>query len=95
MGDGTALIGHLLRNGAAVDDRDQNKRTPLSYAAEYGALNTVKILLKNGAKVNSLDDCYTSPLTWLIYAGQGNNLESTKDLLISNGARCDASMDFE
>ena len=87
MGDGTELIGYLLRNGAAVDDRDQNKRTPLSHAAESGALNTVKILLKNGAEVNSLDDCYTSPLTWLIYAGQGNNLKPTKDLLISKGAR--------
>ena len=84
MGDGTELIGYLLRNGVAVDDRDQNKRTPLSHAAEYGALNTVKILLKNGAEVNSLDDCYTSPLTWLI---QGSNLEPTKDLLISKGAR--------
>ena len=58
MGDCTELIRFLLQNGAAVDCRDQNKRTPLSWAAEYGALNTVKILLENGAEINSTDDMF-------------------------------------
>ncbi|KAB8239019.1 uncharacterized protein BDW43DRAFT_305904 [Aspergillus alliaceus] len=38
MGDCPELLRHLLRTGAAKDDRDQNKCTPLSWAAEYGAL---------------------------------------------------------
>ncbi|KAJ5240420.1 uncharacterized protein N7469_002011 [Penicillium citrinum] len=61
MGDCTELLQHLLDFDAPVDDRDQNKRTPLSWAAEYGSFDATKILLKNGAKVNSLDDMYTSP----------------------------------
>ena len=61
MGDCTKLIRFLLQNGAAVDCRDQNKRTPLSWAAEYGALNTVKILLENGAEINSTDDMFCTP----------------------------------
>ncbi|KAJ5111453.1 hypothetical protein N7532_001988 [Penicillium argentinense] len=65
MGDCTELLQSLLDIGAPVDDRDQNKRTPLSWAAEYGSYNAAEILLKNGAKVNTLDYMYTSPLSWL------------------------------
>lgn len=65
MGDCTELLHFLLQNGAAVDCRDQNKRTPLSWAAEYGALDTVKILLENNAEINSTDDMFSTPLTWL------------------------------
>ena len=72
MGDCTELIRFLLQNGAAVDCRDQNKRTPLSWAAEYGGLNTVKILLENGAEINSTDDMFCTPLTWLLHAGDPN-----------------------
>lgn len=39
MGNCTELT-HFLQNGAAVDCRDQNQRTPLSWAAENGALDT-------------------------------------------------------
>jgi ankyrin repeat protein len=60
MGDCAELLLYLLqwKQGAAKEDRDQNKRTPLSWAAEYGALRVVKTLLDNGAKVNSMDDKY-------------------------------------
>ena len=81
------LTRYLLRKGTAVDMRDQYKRTPLSWAAEHGADNAARLLLDLGAKVNSIDECYTSPLTWLIEAGNGGNLEATKDLLKSRGAR--------
>ena len=88
MGDCTDLLRYLLLNGAAIDDRDQNKRTPLSWAAEYGALNTVKILITNGAKINSTDDMYMTPLSWLIHAGGINGQNAlTKSYLISQGAR--------
>ena len=58
MGDCTELLLYLLqwKQGAAKEDRDQNKRTPLSRAAEYGALRVIEILLENGAKVSSMDD---------------------------------------
>jgi ankyrin repeat protein len=50
MGDYTKLLHHLLSTGAAKDDRNQNKHTPLSWAAEYGALDSIKILLEHRAK---------------------------------------------
>ncbi|KAJ5379602.1 hypothetical protein N7509_012721 [Penicillium cosmopolitanum] len=88
MGDCTALLQSLLDAGAPVEDLDQNKRTPLSWAAEYGSLNATKILLKNGAKINSLDDMYNSPLTWLKHAGSPTykGLEATRLYLKKNGA---------
>ncbi|KAJ5700630.1 hypothetical protein N7536_003643 [Penicillium majusculum] len=63
MGDCTELL-YLLqwKQGAAKEDRDHNKRTPLSWAAEYGTLRVIEILLENGAKVNSMDDMYLTPL---------------------------------
>jgi ankyrin repeat protein len=77
-----------LETEAPVEDRDQNKRTPLSWAAEYGSHNVTKILVENGAQVNSLDDMYTSPLTWLKYAGHPDckSLPATKRFLKNNGA---------
>jgi ankyrin repeat protein len=69
IGDCPELLHFLLQNSAAKDDCDQNKHTPLSWAAEYGALSSVKILLEHGAKVNSIDDIYLTPLSWLIHAG--------------------------
>lgn len=68
MGGCLELLRHLLRTGSAKDERDQNKRTPLSWAAEYGALDSVKILLEHGAKINSTDDMDSTPLSWLIHA---------------------------
>ncbi|KAJ5938338.1 Ankyrin repeat protein [Penicillium verhagenii] len=88
MGDCVELMRYLLLNHAAVDERDRNKRTPLSWAAESASLNATKLLLLNGAKVNSLDDMYTPPLTWLVYAGPPSDQHApTKAFLISKGAR--------
>ena len=63
MGDCAELLLYL-QDGIAKDDLDQNKRTPLSWAAQYSALRAVKILLDNGAEINSMDDMYTTPLSW-------------------------------
>ncbi|CAI7622909.1 unnamed protein product [Penicillium manginii] len=88
MGDCTALLQSLLEIGYPVDDLDQNKRTPLSWAAENGSLGATKLLLKNGAKVNSLDDMYGSPLSWLDQAGDPKDkaLQATRTYLKNNGA---------
>jgi hypothetical protein len=85
MGDCAELLLYL-QDGTAKDDLDQNKRTPLSWAAQYSALRAVKILLDNGAEINSMDDTYTTPLSWLIQAGRGPNRAATIDYLRSNGA---------
>lgn len=88
MGDCTELLEILLRNGAAKDERDQNKRTPLSWAAEHGALGATKILLGRGAKINSTDDMRETPLGWLIHAGEpSDQLARTEAFLRDRGAR--------
>jgi ankyrin repeat protein len=89
MGDCTELLLYLLqwKQGAAKEDRDQNKQNPLSWAAEYGALRVVEILLENGAKVNSVDDMYITPLSWLIQAGTGTSRTATEAYLRKSGAR--------
>ncbi|KAF3001052.1 hypothetical protein E8E15_000334 [Penicillium rubens] len=88
MGDCTELLSRLLDIGAPIDDRDQNKRTPLSWAAEYGSYNATRILVENGAQVNALDDMYGTPLTWLKHAGNPDckSLPVTKAYLKKNGA---------
>ncbi|KAF2996346.1 hypothetical protein E8E15_000211 [Penicillium rubens] len=50
MGDCAELLLYLLQDGTAKDDLDHNKRTPLSWAAQYGALRAVKLLLDNGVE---------------------------------------------
>lgn len=88
MGDCSELIRYLLLKNTGVDERDRNKRTPLSWAAEYASLNATKVLLLNGAKINSLDDMYTTPLTWLLQAGPNNDQNAlTEAYLISKGAK--------
>ena len=66
MGDCAELLLYLRQDRTAKDDLDHNKRTPLSWAAQYGTLRAVKPLLDNGVEVNSMDDMYTTPLSWLI-----------------------------
>ncbi|KAJ5283386.1 hypothetical protein N7505_001366 [Penicillium chrysogenum] len=77
---------YLLQDEIAKDDLDQNKRTPLSWAAQYSALRAVKILLDNGAEINSMDDMYTTPLSWLVQAGRSPNRAAIINYLRSNGA---------
>ena len=72
LADATELISYLSRCGASIDEPDQNRRTPLSWAAEFGACNTAIILLKKGAKVNPLDDFHSTPLSWSINCGDEN-----------------------
>jgi ankyrin repeat protein len=88
MGDCCELLCCLLRAGADKDDCDQNGRTPLSWAAEYAALSSVKILLKHGANINSMDDMYSTPLSWLRHAGKPTaQSKATNAYLRKNGAK--------
>ena len=86
MGNCTELLCFLLLQGVSINDRDGNRRTPLSWAAEYGALEAVKILLANGAKVNATDDMFATPLTWVMQVGSGQRV-ATEAYLRKHGAR--------
>jgi acyl-CoA-binding protein len=48
-----AGLGQLLDSGTAVDLKDSDGRTPLSWAADCGHLNAVEILVAKGAELNS------------------------------------------
>jgi ankyrin repeat protein len=88
MGDCSELLRFLLESGATKDDRDQNERTPLSWAAEFGSLTSAKILLKHGAKINSIDDMNGTPLSWLIHAGAPTaQTKATEAFLRKKGAK--------
>jgi ankyrin repeat protein len=63
MGDCSELLYFLLKNGAAKDDLNRNKCTPLSWAAEFGLLTSAKILLKHGAEINLMDNINLTPLS--------------------------------
>lgn len=86
MGNCTELLCLLLENGAAVDCRDQNKRTPLFWAAEYDALESVKILLMNGAKIKAEDDIFSTLLSTLRHAC-AHQARETEAYLIMMGAK--------
>ena len=87
MGDCSELIRYLLLSNAAVDVLDRNKRTPLSWAAEYASLNVVKILLLSGAEINSADDMYTTPFSWLLGTGPRNKGAETEAYLRKMGGK--------
>ncbi|CZR64265.1 related to ankyrin [Phialocephala subalpina] len=63
FGVSNAILG--LLNSNPPDLKDSYGRTPLSWAAERGHENVVKLLLKQGAEVNSIDSEYgRTPLSW-------------------------------
>ena len=54
------LIEYLVNNGANVNDRDNEGKTPLHYAISNVPMEIVKILVINGARLNiKTDDGYT------------------------------------
>jgi len=85
--DDTLAVEKILRaNHDLIKRRDDNGRTMLSWAAQYGNINIVKILLKNGAEINSLDsESKNSPLHVAIIGYESCSID-TALFLIENGA---------
>ncbi|XP_042389551.1 ankyrin repeat domain-containing protein EMB506, chloroplastic-like isoform X3 [Zingiber officinale] len=82
IGKKEAVISHLLRKGANPHVRDRNGATPLHYAVQVGAMQTVKLLIKFKVDVNVADNDGWTPLH---VAMQTRCRDITKVLLI-NGA---------
>jgi ankyrin repeat protein len=51
----------FLVHGANVNAEDNQKRTPLHCAAQYGSVEVIKLLLANGANTSSRDTSGYSP----------------------------------
>jgi outer membrane protein assembly factor BamB len=65
-----ASVKALLAKGADVNATNAYGATALSYAADKGHLEVVKLLLQHKAKVNVKDSFYNfTPLTWAGYRG--------------------------
>lgn len=52
----------MLQNGARVNDVDEKRKTPLHFAADYGRIEIVKILIAGCASLDIKDDSGRTPL---------------------------------
>lgn len=69
----------LLLNGSSIDKTStQKQRTPLHYAARFGHIKSVEILLRMGADINAVTK---KGLTALIYAAKHGDFDMMKFLL--------------
>lgn len=65
-----ATVKALLAKGADVNAKLRYGTTALSYAADRGHLDVVKVLVEHGAELNIKDTFYNSPpLSWAAYNG--------------------------
>jgi len=73
----------FIENGADLDARDEDIcSTPLGWAAKFGKIEMVRLLLKSGAKPNlpgdSPDLLWATPLAWANRRGHGEIVELLK-----------------
>ncbi|RKK63828.1 hypothetical protein BFJ69_g16881 [Fusarium oxysporum] len=87
---GIEALATFLSRDIAVNDMDTNKRTPLSYASEYGHDAATMALLRAGAEVDIEDRRRWTPLTYA--ASQGH--DTIVRILLQNGAGMDLE-DYE
>ena len=78
-----AAVKVLLDGGLPVDTKFRYDRTALSFAADRGHADIVRLLLDRGANVNAPDTFYqATPLVW---AAQNEHVEVVK-ILLARGA---------
>lgn len=58
------IVKLLIKNGADVNNKANDGRTPLIEATQMGHHETVKLLLENGANINAEDNTGWDSLMW-------------------------------
>ena len=77
----TTVVRQLLNEGAKVNSRDAQKRTPLLVAVSQNHVEVARLLIDAGADVNAQDHRLDSPL---LLAGAEGTLEILKLILQAN-----------
>ncbi|MBL27564.1 MAG: hypothetical protein CMM50_08465 [Rhodospirillaceae bacterium] len=80
------LVESSLAQGAAIDTRDGNGRTALSWAAFHGDIPMMRLLLSHGAGIDVADKGGRTPLMWAAIV----NRPASASFLLNSGA--DAAM---
>ena len=79
-------VKKTLADGADVNAKDEDGRTPLLHAAYQGNNEIAELLLANGADVNAKNEVDTTPLHHAALYGH----KETVELFITNGADVNA-----
>ena len=79
-------VKKTLADGADVNAKDEDGRTPLLHAAYQGNKEIAELLLANGADVNAKNEVDTTPLHHAALYGH----KETVELFITNGADVNA-----
>lgn len=56
------IVEILLQSGARINDADENRKTALHLAVEYGQIEIAKILIDSCASLNPKDETMRTPL---------------------------------
>lgn len=71
------VVKVLLKEGANIEDHNENGHTPLMEAASAGHVEVARVLLEYGAGINTHSNEFKeSALTLACYKGQNSNIVS-------------------
>ena len=83
------MVKWLIENGAEVNAKDTDHRTPLHHASNLGLFEVVQYLMENGANVNAKDNDDFTPLHDASFMTTNRSTEIL-EYLLENGAQIDA-----